>query len=139
MTSRGTVGAMTTLEAAENEARQAVDGDPAPRLLERLVTQIGGRAGVDAVFGVPVERVGVTVIPVARVLWGVGGGGGAAVEGSGSGGGGGVIADPLGYIEVTSAGATFRPIARPFRGPIALLASAIAAGVVLRALAHLRR
>jgi uncharacterized spore protein YtfJ len=70
----------------------------------------------------------VTVIPVARVRWGVGGGGGWAPEGSGSGGGGGVAADPIGYIEITSAGATFRRIAHP-----------IAAAIVQRALARFKR
>jgi hypothetical protein len=126
---------MTT---AERQAHQAAEGDLASRLLERLATQVGGKAGAKAVFGDPVERDGVTVIPVARVRWGVGGGGGAAPEGSGSGGGGGVVADPIGYIEVTSAGATFRPMPRSF-GPGAILAGAIATAIVLRALARLRR
>lgn len=126
---------MTT---ADESARQAVEGDPSSQLLERLVTQVGGRAGVKAVFGDPVEREGVTVIPVARVRWGVGGGGGAGTEGSGSGGGGGVAADPVGYIDVTSAGATFRPIPRSF-GPPEILGAAVAAAIVLRAMARFRR
>ena len=130
---------MTAMDEAEDEARRAAEGDHGSRLLERLVTQVGGLARVQAVFGDPVERAGVTVIPVARVRWGVGGGGGAAVDGSGSGGGGGVVADPIGYLEITSAGARFRPIIRPFGGPLAILACAIAAGIVLRALARLRR
>jgi len=126
---------MTT---AEQQARQAAEGDPSSRLLERLVSQVGGHARVQAIFGDPVERDGTTVIPVARVRWGVGGGGGAAPEGSGSGGGGGVAAEPVGYIEITSAGASFRPIPRAF-GPAAFLGAAIAAAIVLRAVASLRR
>jgi uncharacterized spore protein YtfJ len=122
----------------EEQARQAAENDPGSRLIERLLSQVGGHARVQAVFGEPVERANVTVIPVARVRWGVGGGGGAAPEGSGSGGGGGVAADPIGYIEITSAGATFRPIGRSF-GPGALIAAAIAAAIFLRALARLRR
>jgi uncharacterized spore protein YtfJ len=98
---------------------------------------VGGHARVQAIFGDPVERDGVTVIPVARVRWGAGGGGGAAPEGSGSGGGGGVAADAVGYIEITSTGASFRPIRRSF-GPAALVAVAIAAAIVLRPLARLR-
>ena len=36
---------------------------------------------------------------------------------SGSGGGGGVAADPIGYIEIGSAGAVFRPIGHAFSQP----------------------
>jgi hypothetical protein len=126
---------MTT---AEERAQQAAEGDLSSRLLERLVSQVGGHARVQAIFGDPVERDGITVIPVARVRWGVGGGGGAAPEGSGSGGGGGVAADPIGYIELTSTGASFRPIPRSF-GPGAFLAGAVAIAIVLRSLARFRR
>jgi len=126
---------MTT---AEERARQAAEGDPSSRLLERLVSQVGGHARVQAIFGDPVDRDGITVIPVARVRWGVGGGGGAGPEGSGSGGGGGVAAEPIGYIELTPTGASFRPIPRSF-GPGELLAAAIATAILLRSLARFRR
>jgi uncharacterized spore protein YtfJ len=126
---------MTT---AEEQAQRATEGDVGSRLLDRLVGQVGGKAGAKAVFGDPVERDGITVIPVARVRWGFGGGGGASPEGSGSGGGGGVGADPIGYIEVTSAGATFRPVPRSI-GAAEVVGGAIAAAIVLRALAHFRR
>jgi uncharacterized spore protein YtfJ len=122
----------------EEQARHTAEDDPGSRLLERLVSQVGGHARIQAVFGEPVARDGVTVIPVARVRWGVGGGGGSAPEGSGSGGGGGVAADPVGYIEITPAGATFRPIVRSF-GAGTLIAAAIAAAIFVRALARLRR
>ncbi|HEV8698041.1 MAG TPA: spore germination protein GerW family protein [Candidatus Limnocylindrales bacterium] len=122
----------------EDEARRRAEGDLGGRLLEHLVSRVGGQARVQAVFGDPVERNGVTVIPVARVRWGVGGGGGAAPEGSGSGGGGGAAADPIGYIEITSTGASFRPIARSFSAATAI-GAAIAAAILLRALARLRR
>jgi uncharacterized spore protein YtfJ len=126
---------MTT---AEDEARQAAEDDHGSRILERLVSRVGGQARVQAVFGDAVERGGVTVIPVARVRWGVGGGGGSGQEGSGSGGGGGVAADPIGYIEITSAGASFRRIARPVAAA-EVIAVAIAVAIVLRALARSRR
>lgn len=126
---------MTT---AEEQARQAGEQDFGSRVLERLVSKVGGQARVQTVFGDPVEREHVTVIPVARVRWGVGGGGGAAPEGSGSGGGGGVAADPIGYIEITSGGATFRPIAPSFSAGT-VIAAAIAAAIIIRALARLRR
>jgi hypothetical protein len=126
---------MTT---AEDQAQQAAENDLGSRLLERLASQVGGKAGAKAVFGDAVERDGITVIPVARVRWGIGAGGGQGPDGSGSGGGGGVAADPIGYIEVTSAGATFRPIPRSF-GPGTVVGGALALAIVLRALARFRR
>jgi uncharacterized spore protein YtfJ len=125
------------MKTPEERAREAAEHDPGSRLLEQLVSQVGGQARVQAVFGDPVVRDGVTVIPVARVRWGVGGGGGSAREGAGSGGGGGAAADPIGYIEVKSAGASFRPIARSF-GATTILALAIAAAIVFRAVARFR-
>src|SRR2546425_7767995 len=126
---------MTTVE---DQAHQAAEGDLASRLLVGLASQIGGKAGAKAVFGDPVERDGITVMPVARVRWGVGAGGGQGPEGTGSGGGGGVVANPIGYIEVTSVGATFRPVPRSV-GPGTIVCGALAAAIVLRALARFRR
>jgi uncharacterized spore protein YtfJ len=112
-------------------------------LLERLAERIGGQAKVEAVFGAPVQQGDVTVIPVARVRWGLGGGGGEdrRTDGaaSGSGGGGGVAADPIGYIEIGSAGAVFRPIGHALANPGFILAAALAAGIVIRAIAKFRR
>jgi hypothetical protein len=122
----------------EDQAQQAAENDLGSRLLERLASQVGGEAGAKAVFGDAVERDGITVIPVARVRWGIGAGGGQGPDGSGSGGGGGVAADPIGYIEVTSAAATFRPIPRSF-GPGTVVGGALALAIVLRALARFRR
>ena len=126
------------MNSPEEQAQRAAESDVGSRLLEHLVTQVGGKAGAKAVFGDPVERDGITVIPVARIRWGVGGGGGASSEGAGSGGGGGVRADPIGYIEVTSAAASFRPVPRSI-GPAEVLGGAIATAIVLRALAQFRR
>ena len=120
------------------QARKLAEDDRGSRVLERILSQIGIHARTQAVFGEAVERDGVTVIPVARVRWGFGGGGGSAPEGGGSGGGGGVVADPIGYIEITSAGASFKPIAPSF-GPAAVIGAAIAAAIVIRALARLGR
>ena len=127
----------TTTEATA-EATQAAEDDPAVRFLDRLIAQIGGQARVQAVFGDPVERDGITVIPVARVRWGIGGGGGGGSEGSGSGGGGGVTAVPVGYVEIGPSGAEFRPLPRAI-GPGQLLGGAVAVAIVLRAIARFRR
>jgi len=86
-------------------------------LLERVGQAVGTRAQASAVFGDPVEREGLTVIPVARSRFGFGGGGGSGGtpgrEGSGGGGGGGAIVTPVGFIEVRDGGAAFRRITMP--------------------------
>jgi uncharacterized spore protein YtfJ len=85
-------------------------------LVERLAERVGMRATSETVFGAPVERDGVTVIPVARVRWGVGGGSGSGHdesghrEGEGGGGGGGASAMPVGFIEIAGGEAHFRRI-----------------------------
>jgi uncharacterized spore protein YtfJ len=83
-------------------------------LLERIGETVGQRAQVSTIFGEPVEREGVTVIPVAKARFGFGGGGGSGSresdQGSGGGGGGGVAVSPVGYIEVREGGAAFKRI-----------------------------
>ena len=134
-----------TIEDAEKEAR----ADAAENGLTRLAERLGANAAASAVFGTPVERDGVTVIPVARVRWGFGGGGGGgrkAKAQDGWGGGGGVQAAPLGFIEVRDGGAQYRRIRDPLRLAIAVLLlplSFAAAGAVtivtLKALARSRK
>ncbi len=48
--------------------------------LERIAEHLGAAAGVKSAYGEPVERGGVTVIPVAKVAWGFGGGDGAGTS-----------------------------------------------------------
>ena len=45
--------------------------------LERLAERIGINARASTVFADPVEKDGVTVIPVAKARWGIGGGAGS--------------------------------------------------------------
>lgn len=86
-------------------------------LLERIGETVGQRAQVSTIFGEPVEREGVTVIPVGRARFGFGGGGGSGSregdEGSGGGGGGGVAVGPIGYIELHEGRADFKRILTP--------------------------
>jgi uncharacterized spore protein YtfJ len=144
------------------DARLAGDGGTIDGFVERMAERIGGKASVRAVFGEPIERDGITVIPVAKVRWGFGGGAGrgpiamgpgiegrAAPEapmsgdpsqsGAGSGAGGGVTADPIGYLEIGPDGANFRPITPVMPSPGFLLAAGITAMLVLRGLAGLIR
>jgi uncharacterized spore protein YtfJ len=54
---------------------------------------------VRRVYGEPIEKDGITIIPAARIGGGAGGGSGDGEEGSGSGGGFGLSAKPAGaYI-----------------------------------------
>ena len=151
-------------DLAMTEARDAGDAGPIDGFVERMAERVGAKASVRAVFGDPIERNGITIIPVAKVRWGFGGGAGgpiavgpgrgtgspfsdgaealdaeAASAGTGSGGGGGVAADPVGYLEIGPNGATFRAIASPMPSPAFLLAAGATAALVLRALAKLLR
>lgn len=132
-----------TEDEAMDAARKAASGGPGQSYAERIADRIGAKAGVSAVFGTPIERGDVTVIPVARVRWGFGGGEGRGEEadstGSGSGGGGGVSAEPIGFIEIGRSGAEFRPIIPPYPSPVFLLAMGITAALILRALARMIR
>jgi uncharacterized spore protein YtfJ len=116
------------IREAEEEARL-----PGQDLTQRLLERLGGVANAEAVFGHPVEREGVTVVPVAKVRWGAGGGGGADAGGEGgSGGGGGLQASPAGYIEIKNGNAQFvRTTSIADHWP-ALLAAAASVYIVLR-------
>jgi uncharacterized spore protein YtfJ len=104
---------MTSYEEAVANARNRAE---AGGLIDRLAERVGSNATSRAVFGEPVERDGVTVIPVAKLRWGVGGGGGHGTdeehhrEGEGAGGGAGMMATPVGYIEIVGGEAHFRRI-----------------------------
>jgi uncharacterized spore protein YtfJ len=106
-------------------------------LLERIGETVGRRAQVSTIFGEPVQREAVTVIPVAKARFGFGGGGGAGAresdQGSGGGGGGGAVVSPVGYIEVRDSGAEFKRISTA-RDLAALVAAASLAVVALRRL-----
>ncbi|MEU1408379.1 spore germination protein GerW family protein [Streptomyces sp. NPDC005728] len=112
-------------------------------LLERLADKLGGRASVTAVYGEPVTRDGITVIPVARVGFGFGGGAGREIgtanSGEGGGGGGGAEARPLGFIEIKDGAAIYKPIRDPWVD-IALPLTALLAGIVgFKSVRHLLR
>jgi uncharacterized spore protein YtfJ len=108
-------------------------------LLQRIGQTVGERANASTVFGQPVEREGITVIPVARARFGFGGGGGGSEDapegegGSGGGGGGGALVSPVGYIEVRAGSAEFKRIT----GPLDFLALVAAASLAVLALRRL--
>ena len=144
----------TDYQAVMDETRPTVEGGKGDEFIERMAERLGGKATVTAVFGEPIERNGVTVIPVARVRWGFGGGagmgpmiaGGTEAAGTGepamaggSGGGGGVIADPVGYLEIGPEGVSYRPIVSPMPSPGFLLALGAMGSLLLRGLARIIR
>jgi len=106
-------------------------------LLDQIGQSVGKRAQVSTVFGEPVEREGLTVIPVAKARFGFGGGGGSGGreggEGSGAGGGGGGVVTPIGYIEVRDGSAEFKRITPP-TDVAALVAAASLAALTARRL-----
>jgi uncharacterized spore protein YtfJ len=114
-------------------------------MLEHLAERIGAAARASVVYGDPVERSGVTVIPVARASWGFGGGSGSGPQGGqsgqGTGGGAGMTLSPVGYIELRDGATRFQPIYDPNR--VLLVAATVgggfAAAMVLRAVQRLLR
>lgn len=100
----------------------------ADELLQRIGKTVADNARVSAIFGEPVAREGITVIPVGKARFGFGGGGGTGprgAEGSGGGGGGGGSVSPVGYIEISEGGAKFKRIT----SPVAVFALVVAASV----------
>ena len=116
-------------------ASEKIGGDGA--FLEKLAEKLGQYTTAKTVFGDPVERNGVTVIPVAKARMGFGGGGGGGYGptagdeekqggGQGQGAGGGSTVSPLGYIEIKDGSTAFRRI----HDPATILPFVLAAGLV---------
>ncbi len=127
-------------------AEKAAAPTASDQLVDSLIERIGGRAGVEAAFGTPIERGDTTVIPVARVRWAFGAGGGTPPAtadlpnpGGGTGAGGMVGVEPIGYLELKSSGATFSSIADPKPSPLFLLAVGVMVSMMLRGIARLVR
>jgi uncharacterized spore protein YtfJ len=103
----------------------------ADELLATLADRIGARLDASTVYGTPVERDGVTVVPVAAARFAFGGGGGSEHgkgEGDGGGGGGGIA--PVGYIELKDGRSRYVPVVRPAR-MLALVCCAALAGLLI--------
>jgi uncharacterized spore protein YtfJ len=108
----------------------------ADELLQRIGQTVGDKAKVSTIFGEPVEREGITVIPVAKARFAFGGGGGAGAregEGSGAGGGGGAFVSPVGYIDVRDGTAEFKRVTTPV-DLLALVAAASLAALAIKRL-----
>jgi uncharacterized spore protein YtfJ len=112
--------------AAQPPRRRADD------LLTMLAERIGARVTASTVYGTPVERDGVTVVPVAAARFGIGGGGGSdpAKQQEGEGGGGGGSVTPVGYIELKDGRSRYVPVVRPAR-MLALVCCTALAGLLI--------
>jgi uncharacterized spore protein YtfJ len=128
-----------TVSRKQQQVDQAINGST-DTFVHRLAEALGGTASAAAAYGQAVEREGVTVIPVAKVRWGVGGGSGTGTTmdklgGGGSGGAGGTVVSPIGYIEIHDGEAEFRRIREqvpPWMLPPVLLAGTLGVcGVLL--------
>jgi len=95
--------------------------------VEKLASAIGGSVQAESVYGQPVERDGITVIPVARLRYGFGGGGKKS-DGQ-EGGGGGAHVDPVGFISIRGGSAEFRSIPDPTADAGKVVALFVGAGL----------
>jgi hypothetical protein len=90
--------------------REALHGQG---FISRIGEMISKNLNTSIIYGAPIERDGVSIIPVAKVRYGFGGGTGKKQGQEGHGGGGGAQVLPLGYIEVSGGRAAFRRIGDP--------------------------
>jgi uncharacterized spore protein YtfJ len=118
--------------------------DEKASFIERIAEKMGAAARTSLVYSEPVERDGITVIPVARVRYGFGGGAGEGEggkdgheHGTGSGGGGGISASPAGYIEIRDGESTFRPIHDRTSLALLMVAGGISGMLLLRGITAL--
>ena len=124
------------MATTESNTTHAASVEPSAQRAEKLLSMLAERVGAQFtasnVFGTPVERGGVTVVPVAAARFGFGGGAGAdpgkKQDGAGAGAGGMVAA--TGYIEIKDGQSRFVPIVHPAR-MLALIGAAIVGGLLI--------
>jgi uncharacterized spore protein YtfJ len=124
---------------AYNEQEIATRSKSIDTFIERFAERLGVSAKAATVYADPVERNGVTVIPVAKVRYGFGGGRGSRAQEEGTGGGGGVHVSPIGYIELRDGGSEFKPISDPTSRVPVIIAGGLMGWLILRALRRLFR
>jgi uncharacterized spore protein YtfJ len=107
--------------------------------MDQIANTITSTFNNKIIFSDPIEKDGIIVVPVAKVIYGLGGGVGTRSNDRGEGGGGGFIARPVGYIEIREGKATFKAIRDPFTYVPIIMASGIAGSLLLRGLARLFR
>ncbi|HLH60349.1 MAG TPA: spore germination protein GerW family protein [Ktedonobacteraceae bacterium] len=127
---------MSTNSSQETQPARSESGG---NILKRLAGSITGSVRTRTIFGTPVEKDGITVIPVARARWATGSAGNAQKDanedhnGEGITGDGGVNIIPAGYVEVRDGRARFHPIYDPARVTQIIIASGVVAVLLLQA------
>ncbi len=112
--------------------------------IQEVLDKATGGIHVERVYGTPIERDGVLVIPAASVQGGGGGGGGTGVgpggegEGSGSGGGFGLRARPVGAFVVRDGDVRWVPVIDYARLATAAAMVAVVGLIVRRSVARAR-
>jgi hypothetical protein len=141
MTSASRRSVTMASEPSAHEVSPPVPQRRTDELLARLAERIGARFDASNVFGTPVERDGVTVIPVATIRLGIGGGGGSDPRKGqeGEGGGGAGTASAAGYIELKDGRSRFVPAVHPARMLLLVCAATLAGLAIMRPLLGGRR
>ncbi|HZU69317.1 MAG TPA: hypothetical protein VFA09_18715 [Ktedonobacteraceae bacterium] len=108
-------------------------------ILKRLARRITGSVRARTIFGEPIEKEGITVIPLARARWATA----SASEGRGrlippsadlsAHGWETVKITPAGYVEVRDGRARFHPMYDPARVTQIIVASGVVAVLLLQA------
>lgn len=93
-------------------------------LVLSLSDKLAATASSHKVYGEPIHTHDRTIVPVAKVRYGVGAtsGGRDGDNVGGGSGGGGVSAAPVGYIEITADGTRYIPVTTPRQILMAALA-----------------
>jgi uncharacterized spore protein YtfJ len=107
ITEREHVNGSATADELDPATLATMSGEDA---LQALAEQVGRQADVRMVYGDPIERDGVTIVPVASVRWGFGIGSGFRSAPMRTGGGG-AMATPVGYLEISGGRCRFVPLA----------------------------
>lgn len=110
--------------------------------VERIANGLGSSVNSKIIFADPIEKDGVTIIPVSKVRYGFGAGikhKSNSEAKSDRGAGGGVDAQPVGYIEIKNNNVRFHPIRTPISLPAIIIASGLASLLILRGIRKLFR
>ena len=124
-------GRWTLLRGATTTYRRVMD-------VEKLMSTITGDLTPKRVFGEPIERDGVVLVPVASVRGGAGAGSGGREGEEGTGGGGGVAAKGLGVFVVKEGNVSWQPAVDVAKLAIAGQVFALAFMLVLRSILRRR-
>ncbi len=107
-------------------------------LLQRLAERMGASADIKTIFGEPIAAEGKTIIPVARLAYGLGTGfgtrsttdlaGNREEQPAGQSGGGGIYVYPIGVVEVTRERTRFLRTRSPWMFPVGIFLAGLALG-----------